>query len=208
MAAVEFSLDSAELKEQYTVTAHAPNFDFWTRCREIKICEESKRTFKNPFVSRLAEFSTTLKLLRITYQWYIVPVKFRFGRNWDFLALLLLPLAGGPKDGERFGVDWRLISSASFHTSSDNSESNTRKWNSKNKDCKKYTIETLMWLRRSCAIKLRKAQRPTKSNKEERTICLQKLAPRNYDAMSLRAASQIFNKTKDFFESLRHYLRM
>ena len=32
------------LKEQYSVTAHAPNFEFWTGCREIKRCEESKRT--------------------------------------------------------------------------------------------------------------------------------------------------------------------
>ena len=30
------------LKEQYPVTAHAPNFEFWTGCREIKRCEESK----------------------------------------------------------------------------------------------------------------------------------------------------------------------
>ena len=71
-------------KEHYPVTAHAPNFDFRTGCREIKRCEESKRTLKNPFASRLAEFNTTLKLLRITDQWYIVPVKFRFGRNQDF----------------------------------------------------------------------------------------------------------------------------
>ena len=127
----------------------APNFDFWTGCREIKRCEKSKITLKNPFASRLVEFNTTLKLLRITDQWYIVPVKFRFGRNLDFLALLLLPLAGGPKDGKRFDADWRLISSASFHTSSDNCERNTQKWNSNNKDCKKETIETLMWLRRS-----------------------------------------------------------
>ena len=28
------------LKEQYPVTAHAPNFDFWTGCREIKRCGE------------------------------------------------------------------------------------------------------------------------------------------------------------------------
>ena len=97
----------------------------------------------------MVEFSTTLKLFRITDQWYIVPVKFRFGRNRDFLLLLLLPLAGGPKDGKRFDADWRLISSASFHTSSDNCERNTQKWNSNNKDCKKETIETLMWLRRS-----------------------------------------------------------
>ena len=81
------------LKEQYPVTAHAPNFDFWTGCCETKRCEESKRTLKNPFASRLTAFNTTLKLLRprITDQWYIVPVKFRFGQNLDFLALLLLP---------------------------------------------------------------------------------------------------------------------
>ena len=148
----------SKLKEQYPVTAHAPNFDFWTGCHEIKRCEESKRTLKNPFASRLTGFNTTLKLLRITDQWYIVPVKFRFGQNLDFLALLLLPLAGGPKDWKHFDADWRLISSASFHTSSDNCERNKEKWNSNNKDCKKETIETLMWLRRSCAIKLRKAE--------------------------------------------------
>ena len=56
------------LKEQYPVTAHAPDFDFWTGCREIKRCEESKRTLKNPFASRLTGLNTTLKLLRITDQ--------------------------------------------------------------------------------------------------------------------------------------------
>ena len=56
------------LKEQYPVTAHAPNFDFLTACREIKRCEESRRALKNPSASRLAEFNTTLKLLRITDQ--------------------------------------------------------------------------------------------------------------------------------------------
>ena len=57
-----------DLKEQYPVIAHAPTYDVWTGCREIKRCEESKRTLKNPFVSRLAEFNTILKLLRITDQ--------------------------------------------------------------------------------------------------------------------------------------------
>ena len=78
------------LKEQYPVNAHAPNFDFWTGCREIKRCEESKRTFKNPFASHLAGFNMTLKLLRITDQWYIVPVKFRFGRNLDFFGVTFI----------------------------------------------------------------------------------------------------------------------
>ena len=31
-----------KLKEQYPVTAQPPNFDFWTGCREIKRCEDSK----------------------------------------------------------------------------------------------------------------------------------------------------------------------
>ena len=100
------------LKEQYLVAA----MHFWLGCREIKRCEESKRTSKSSFASRLVEFDTTLKVFRITDQWYIVPVEIRFGRNRDFLALLLLPLAGGPKDGKRFYAVWRLISSASFHT--------------------------------------------------------------------------------------------
>ena len=83
-----------------------------TWCREIKRCEESKRILKNPFASRLAEFNTTLKFLRITDQWYIFRVKFRFRRSREFLALLLLPLAGEPKDGKHFDADWRLITSA------------------------------------------------------------------------------------------------
>ena len=132
-----------KLKEQYPVTAHAPNFDFWTGCREIKRCEESKIILKNPFASRLVGFNTTIKLLRITDQWYIVPVKFRFGQNLDFMALLLLPLTGGPKDWKHFDADWRLISSVSFHTRSDNCERDTQKRNSNNRDCKKETIDTL-----------------------------------------------------------------
>ena len=133
-------------------------------CRIIKIfftikrCEESKRTLKNPFASRFAVFNTTLKRLRITDQWYNVLVKFRFGRNRDFLVVLKLSLAGGPKDGKRFDADWRPISSASFHTSSDNCERNMQKWNSNNKDCKKETIATLMWLMRSSGIKLRETE--------------------------------------------------
>ena len=56
------------LKEQYPVTAHAPNFDFRTGCGEVKRDEDSKRTCKNPFASRLAEFHTTLNPFRITDQ--------------------------------------------------------------------------------------------------------------------------------------------
>ena len=83
------------LKEQYPVTADTPNFDFRTGCREIKRCEESKRTLKNPFASRFAEFNTTLKHLRVTDQWCIVLVKFRFGRN----RIQLNPLAFYRKTG-------------------------------------------------------------------------------------------------------------
>ena len=48
-------------------------------------------------------------------------------------ALLSLPLAGGPREVKCFNASWRLISPASFHTSSDNRERNTQKWNSNNK---------------------------------------------------------------------------
>ena len=107
------------LKGHYPVTEHAPNFDFWTGCREIKRCEKSKRTLKNPFASRLAEFDTTLKLLRITEQWYIVPVEFRFGRNRDqtfcierlrISAQHRFPIPQSRKDVCR-GFDW-LVSYA------------------------------------------------------------------------------------------------
>ena len=60
----KFTIKDEELKEQYPVTAFAPNFDFRTGCCEITGCEESKRTLK----IRLAEFDTTLNLLRITDQ--------------------------------------------------------------------------------------------------------------------------------------------
>ena len=48
------------LKEQYSESAHAQNFDFCSSCREIKRFEESKRTVKNPFPSRLAWPSSIL----------------------------------------------------------------------------------------------------------------------------------------------------
>ena len=106
---------------------------FWRNVAKFKRCVESKRTLKNLFAPRLAEFDTTLKVLRIADQWYIVSVKFRFERNRDFLALLSLLLAGGPRKGKRFNASLRLISPTSFHTSSDNRERNTQKWNSNNK---------------------------------------------------------------------------
>ena len=72
-----------QLKEQYPVTAHA-----------------CKRTLKNPFASRLAEFDTTLKLLRITDQCYIVPVESRFGQTRDFLGLLFIAVGRRTKRWE------------------------------------------------------------------------------------------------------------
>ena len=115
-----------ELKEHYPVTAHAPNFDFRTGCREIKRCEESKRTLKNPFASRFAEFNTTLKLLRITDQWYIVPVKLRFGRNLDFFGVTFIAVGRRSKWLEAL---WCRLKAYLFHTSSDNCERNSQKWN-------------------------------------------------------------------------------
>ena len=57
----EFKRGHSALKEQYPVTALVPNFDFLTGCRQFKRREESKRTLKNQFGSRLAEFDTTAK---------------------------------------------------------------------------------------------------------------------------------------------------
>ena len=219
---------------------------------------------------------------------------FRFGRNRDFLALLSLPLPGGPREGKRFNASWWLISPASFHTSSDNRERNTQKWNSNNKDYvrKKPLRHGCGW--QMLRNKLRKAQcfattrwktfkktslRPLKSSRqvlhvlrnecnEIVILCLSNLCDassrwdwifififRNFEArtpasiaglgfatnwpltrvpqhescfksernelfgsrggrasdkiaISPRAASQILNKAKDFFESLKYYLRM
>ena len=61
-------VEMTAFKERYPVTAHAPNVDFRTGCREVKRCEESKRTLKNPLASRLAKFNATLKLLSISDQ--------------------------------------------------------------------------------------------------------------------------------------------
>ena len=60
----ELLLIFERLKEEYPVTAHAPNFDFWTGCRKIKRCEESKRILKNPFASRLAGFLSLIHIWR------------------------------------------------------------------------------------------------------------------------------------------------
>ena len=108
------------------VQLHGNKFTDW-KILTVLYC---KRTFKNPFASRLAESDNTLKLLRITDQWYIVPVKFRFGRNRDFLALLLLPLARG---SDLIPVEGLFLLPAD-HTCSDNLERNTQIWNSNKKD--------------------------------------------------------------------------
>ena len=101
-----------------TVSRHCVCAKLW--CREIKRCEESKRTLKNPLASRLAEFNSTLKLLRITDPWCFTPVKFWFGRNRDFWRYFY---CRWPEDQNMWSAlitlwslwcDGRLISSASF----------------------------------------------------------------------------------------------
>ena len=67
------------LKERYPESAHAQNFDFCSSCREIKRCEESKRTLTNPFASRFAEFDTTLKLLELQINDILFPLSFDLG---------------------------------------------------------------------------------------------------------------------------------
>ena len=92
-----------KLKEQYPVTAHVPNLDFRTECREFKRCEESQRTLKNPFASRFAEFDTTRNFSELQINDIVFPLTgVQFGQNRDFLAFLSLPLAGGTREGKRF----------------------------------------------------------------------------------------------------------
>ena len=119
------------LKEQYPVTAHAPNFDFWTECREIKRCEESKRTVKNPFASRLTGLNTTLKLLRITD---------RFGQNLDFWRYFY---CRWPED-QKIGSTLMPIEGLFLQLASIQAQIIMKGIHSNNKDCKKETIETLM----------------------------------------------------------------
>ena len=118
------TFDRILIEEQYPVTAHVPNFDYLTGYREFKRCEEVKRTLQNPFASRMAEFDTTPKPLRITDQGYIVLIEFRFGRNRDFLRYFHF----------RQSEDQEKGCPASFYTSSDNRERNMQKWNGNNRD--------------------------------------------------------------------------
>ena len=69
-----------KLKEQYPVTAHVPNLDFRTECREFKRCEESQRTLKNPFATRFAEFDTTQNVSELQINDIVFPLIFNLGK--------------------------------------------------------------------------------------------------------------------------------
>ena len=132
------------LKEQYPVTAHAPNFDFWTGCREIKRSQESKRTLKNPFASRLGEFDTSLKLLSITEKWYFWcyfcrwPEDQKMGSAFMPIEGLFLLLASIQAQVIVKGI--RRNETATTET------------------VRKKPLRPWIWLRRSCGIKLREAE--------------------------------------------------
>ena len=68
------------IKEQYPVTAHVPNLDFRTECREFKRCEESQRTLKNPFASRFAEFDTTQNFSELQINDMVFTLSFNLGK--------------------------------------------------------------------------------------------------------------------------------
>ena len=55
---------------------------------------------ENPFAPRLAEFDTTLKVLRFADQRYIVSVKFRFERNRDFFGVTFIAFGWRTKKRE------------------------------------------------------------------------------------------------------------
>ena len=128
--AIKREKDLFILKNQYSVTANVPNFDFLTGCWESR-CKESKRTLRNPFASRLAEFDTTLKL---QINDILFPLSFDLsyiGIFWRYFHFRW------PEDQDRGSALMPvegLFLSPSFHKSSDNRERNTQKWNGKNKD--------------------------------------------------------------------------
>ena len=102
-------LNHSRLKEQYPVLN-------WT-CTKLCFSDRMSRIQKT--WRENLEKSVCIVLGRVRYypktsQNYramivIVPVKFRFRRNRELLALLSLHLAGGPREGKCFDTDWRLI---------------------------------------------------------------------------------------------------
>ena len=101
---------------------------FRTGCREIKRCEESKRTLKYPFASRLAEFNTTQNFSGLQINDILFPLSFDLGEIGIFWRYFY---CRWPED-QKMGALYNLmpiedISSASFYTSSDNCERNTQK---------------------------------------------------------------------------------
>ena len=88
------------LKKQYPVTEHAATFDFWTGCLEIKRCEESKKTLKNPFASRLAEFNTSLKNFSgLQINDILFPLRFDLGEVGIFWRYFYCRWLGDQKMG-------------------------------------------------------------------------------------------------------------
>ena len=106
---------------------------FWRNVAKFKRCEESKRTLENPFDRAWPSSILHWKFSDLQINDILFPLSFDLSEIGIFLALLSLLLAGGPRKGKRFNASLRLISPTSFHTSSDNRERNTQKWNSNNK---------------------------------------------------------------------------
>ena len=74
------------LKEQYPLLRTYQTFIFWQDVANSKDARRVREPWKNSFASRLAKFDTTLKLLKITDQWYIVPFKFQ-GMRYNPLVI-------------------------------------------------------------------------------------------------------------------------
>ena len=67
-------------------------------CRILRIQNMRVVSGHRNFTLCTVKFDTTLILLKITDQWYIVSVRFRFVWNRVYLALLSLPVAGEPRE--------------------------------------------------------------------------------------------------------------
>ena len=109
----------------------------------LKDARRVREPWKIRFASRLAEFSG-LQINDILF-----PLSFDLGEIWIFWRYFYCRWLENQKmESALMPIEGLFLLLASIRAHADNCEKNTQKWNSNNKDSKKETIKTLMWLSR------------------------------------------------------------
>ena len=85
-------------------------------CRILPIQNTRVVSDYRTFTLCTVKFGPTLILLKITDQWYIVSLRFRFVKSGVF-GVAFFAVCRRTDEGKRFDVHWRPISPASFHVS-------------------------------------------------------------------------------------------